>query len=119
MIQGHAVAYIRDNDRANQSPKVAIVNPEPEQTFPAMADITIEVTARDPDGWVGLVEFFDGDTIIGEDSIVFIQPPPPGLIQHFSMVWSNVPPGRHRSHRQGNRQHGSQLGVGRSPHPCG
>lgn len=90
-----AVAYIKDNDLVNQKPKIDIVNPVAEQVFPALADIDIEVVARDPDGWVGLVEFFDGDKKIGEDSIVFIVAPPPGQVQKFSMTYSNVPPGRH------------------------
>ena len=90
-----ATAYIRDNDRTNERPKVEIVNPESEQRFPLGAEIPIEVVARDPDGWVSWVEFFANGEKIGEDFIVFIQPPPPGQVQRFSMVWTDAPAGRH------------------------
>jgi hypothetical protein len=89
-----AVAYIRDNE-PNQAPKVEIVEPANEQSFPAGADIPIVAVTRDPDGWVGKVEFFAGTNRIGVQEILFIVPPPPGQLQRFSMVWSNVPPGRY------------------------
>src|SRR6185436_19057388 len=44
-------------------------------------------------GWVETVQFFAGTNKIGERSIYFAQTPPPGEIQKFSMVWSNVAPG--------------------------
>ena len=85
-----AVAFIRDNDPANQPPKVEIVKPSDGATFPAPSDIEIEVKAQDPDGWVHTVEFFANDVKIGEQSIEFIVAPPPNMEQMFSMVWSNV-----------------------------
>src|SRR4030095_13524681 len=88
-----ALAYIRDNDFENQLPKVEIVFPAAGSTFVAPADIEIGVYARDPDGWVERVEFFAGTNKIGEDAIYFIQPPPPGQLQRFSITWSNVPRG--------------------------
>jgi len=90
-----AVAYIRDNDLRNEPPKVDLVRPRHEQVFPAHADIPIEAIGLDPDGWVTRMVFFEGDTQIGEQAIYFFAPPPPGQLQHFSMIWSNVPPGRY------------------------
>jgi len=90
-----AIAYIRDNDFPNHLPKVEIVQPVSGDVFAAPANVEIDVLARDPDGWVQTVEFFEGTNKIGEASIYFIQPPPPGELQKFSMVWSNVPPGRY------------------------
>jgi len=85
-----AVAYIFDNDH-NQSPKAEIVHPRDGEIFRAGADIEIDVAARDADGWVTKVEFFANHAKIGEQEMLFIIPPPPGQLQKFSMVWSNVP----------------------------
>jgi len=92
---GEAVAFIRDNDPANQRPKVAIIKPQAGETFPTSSNIEIDVRAQDPDGWVHTVQFFANDVKIGEQSIEFIQAPPPGLEQMFSLVWSNATTGRY------------------------
>lgn len=89
-VPGEAIAYLRDNDPENLRPEVAIVKPLNGDTFPAGSDIAIGVRARDPDGWVHQVEFFANDVKIGEQSIEFIVAPPPGQVQEFSLVWSNV-----------------------------
>src|SRR5439155_10218400 len=49
----------------------------------------------DPDGWVGLVEFFVNDRKIGEQSVVFIRQPDPGQVQSFSFDWTEVPQGEY------------------------
>jgi len=85
-------AVIRDND-FNQSPKVEIMHPAAGAVFREKSDIGIDVVACDPDGWVGTVEFYANDQLIGEQQILFIVPPPPGQPQKFSLVWSNVPAG--------------------------
>jgi Bacterial Ig domain/Calx-beta domain len=87
-----AVAYIFDND-FNLSPRAEIVQPADGDLFRENSDIEIDVAARDPDGWVTKVEFFANHIKIGEQEILFIVPPPPGQLQRFSMVWSNVPAG--------------------------
>ena len=92
---GEAVAFIRDNEPAHQRPKVAITKPQSGDTFPPSSNIEIDVGVQDPDGWVHSVEFFANGVKIGEQSIEFIQAPPPGLEQMFSLVWSNVTTGRY------------------------
>ena len=92
---GEAVVFIRDNEPANQRPRVAIIKPQSGETFPPSANIAIDVRAQDPDGWVHSVRFFANGVEIGEQSIEFIQAPPPGLEQRFSLVWSNVTTGRY------------------------
>lgn len=92
-----ARAVIFDND-FNQSPKAEIVQPSNGDIFRSGADIKLDVAARDPDGWVTKVEFFANHVKIGEQEMHFIVPPPPGQLQHFSMVWSNVPAGSHVLH---------------------
>ncbi len=92
---GEAVAVIRDDEPVNQRPKVAIIKPQSGDTFASPSNIEIDVRAQDPDGWVHSVQFFADDVKIGEQSIEFIQAPPPGLEQSFSLVWSNVTTGRY------------------------
>jgi hypothetical protein len=41
------------------------------------------------------VEFFANGVKVGEESVEFIQAPPPGQEQMFSLVWSNVTTGRY------------------------
>lgn len=85
-------AVIRDND-VNLSPKVEIVHPASGAIFRENRDISIDVVTVDPDGWVGKVEFYANEKLIGEQQIRFIVAPPPGQPQKFSLVWSNVPAG--------------------------
>ncbi len=88
-----ALVRLRDNDEA--LPRVAIVEPGNGDQFRAGANIPIVVQAVDPDGWIGLVEFYANNRKIGEDRIVFIQAPPPGELQRFALTWTNVPAGRY------------------------
>jgi hypothetical protein len=91
-----ATAYIHDNDLpTNLPPRVVITSPAQGQVFDAPGPVPILAVALDPDGWVPLVEFFEGTNKIGQAEMLFIIPPPPGQTQHFSLVWSNVPPGRY------------------------
>jgi hypothetical protein len=98
-VVGHparALAYIRDDEtEPNVPPHVAILIPNEGQVFAAPANVEITAVGLDPDGWVPLVEFFEGANKIGQSQLVFIQPPPPGELQIHSMTWSNVPPGRY------------------------
>lgn len=89
-----ATVYLRDNDTAtNAPPKVALTKPAPKSVFNVGANIELRAEAVDRDGWVGLVEFFEGKNKIGEQNIVFIKQPPPGLSQVFEVKWTNVPAG--------------------------
>jgi hypothetical protein len=92
-----AEAHIRDNDAPppNTLPLIKIVRPENGAGFSAPATILIEAEVRDPDGWVGLVEFFANERKIGEQSMVFIREPDPGQTQAFSFEWKDVPPGEY------------------------
>ncbi len=91
-----AVAFIRDNDEnANRRPKIALTQPENGDVFTAPTDIELRAVAKDPDGWVGLVEFYSGKEKIGQVALNFIQPPPPGQEQVFEFKWLNAPVGGH------------------------
>jgi hypothetical protein len=82
-----------DDQHLNVPPEVAILKPHDGETFVAPADIHVLIGARDPDGWVGRMELFANGEKIDEQSIDFIQPPPPGLDQEFEFEWTEVPAG--------------------------
>jgi len=87
-----AAAFIRDND-LNLSPKVEIVEPADESIVVGPADIEIKAVTVDPDGYVGKMEFYANNRLIGAQEMVFIVAPPPGQPQQFSFLWSNAPLG--------------------------
>jgi hypothetical protein len=104
-----AVAIIKDNDtdRTNLPPAVRIVRPVNGDTFRAPADIPIVVDTVDADGYVSHVVFYANNMKIGEQTINFLIPPPPGQHIEFDMVWSNVPPGRYTLTAKGTDDQGA------------
>jgi hypothetical protein len=80
---------------SNQPPRIALTRPVDGAEFPLNAPIEIVAQASDPDGFVRRAEFFADGRKIGEQSIVFIQPPPPGQTQTFTFVWHFPAPGAH------------------------
>jgi hypothetical protein len=71
--------------QAVTEPTVSIFTPTNGQVFVAPADIGIVADAGDADGGIVRVEFYEGDTLLGE-----------ALTQPYSMVWSNVMPGNYQ-----------------------
>jgi hypothetical protein len=66
----------------NQSPSVSITSPSDGSTFTDPSSITLETDPSDPDGTVSSVEFFAGDTKLGEDTDA-----------PFAYTWSGPAPG--------------------------
>ena len=66
----------------NSAPSVTVTQPAGGATFTAPATIGIAASASDPDGAVAKVEFFNGQTKLGEDTTA-----------PFSYDWSGVPAG--------------------------
>ena len=66
----------------NQPPVISITSPTKSNSYVSPANITIDVTAYDPDGTVYKVEFFDGSVKIGERT----SPP-------YSFTWKEVADG--------------------------
>ncbi|MBD3368276.1 MAG: family 16 glycosylhydrolase [Candidatus Eisenbacteria bacterium] len=65
--QEYVIDYVRVyQETGNQAPEVAVMYPT-EGDNPPAGDITITVTASDPDGSVARVEFYDGTTYLGQD----------------------------------------------------
>ncbi len=90
-----AVVIIRDCEPriTNAPPKVAITAPTNGAVFAAPVNIPIAANTVDADGYVWRVEFFANDHKIGEDSKLFLVPPPDGTHIGYDMVWTNPPPG--------------------------
>ena len=94
-----ATAVIRDDDVAssNQPPKVAIVRPESNAIFEAPADIVLVAEAKDADGFVRTVEFFEGSHSLGvvsnSVSASSLGSTFPSVEQLFRLEWNDVPPG--------------------------
>jgi len=90
-----AIAYIREHESppTNLPPSVRITAPSSGSVFPPGGDITVEVTAGDPDGYVPMMELFANDRKIGEQVINFIIAPPDGTPTHFTFPWRDVEAG--------------------------
>jgi glucose/arabinose dehydrogenase/PKD repeat protein len=70
---------------SNQSPTIAISSPAANATYSAPATITINANAADTDGSISKVEFFQGNTKLGEDST-----------SPYSFSWANVAAGTYQ-----------------------
>ena len=64
---------------SNNNPTVSITSPGAGATFTAPATVTLNATAADSDGSVTKVSFFNGSTLLGEDTS-----------SPYSYTWSNV-----------------------------
>jgi len=69
----------------NTSPTVSITSPSNNTTFKEGEAITINVSATDLDGTIALVEFYDGETKLGEDTTA-----------PYRYTWSNASVGAHQ-----------------------
>ncbi|NNE44528.1 MAG: carbohydrate-binding protein, partial [Gemmatimonadetes bacterium] len=80
--QEFLIDYVRVyEDIPNTLPTVAITSPTAGSTVPA-GNITIDATASDPDGTIATVEFYDGATLLGEDTSA-----------PYSFTWNSVSDG--------------------------
>jgi hypothetical protein len=69
---------------ANNPPVVTLTAPTNNAQFTIGANIGFQAEAHDVDGSVSMVEFWNGDNKIGQDST-----------HPFSVAWNNLPTGRH------------------------
>ena len=69
----------------NSSPSISITSPSDGAAFRENDDITISTITSDLDGSVALVEFYSGDTKIGEDTT-----------DSFKFTWSGASIGNHQ-----------------------
>ncbi len=66
----------------NNPPSVSITSPANGATFTSPASITINANASDSDGTINRVEFYQGTTLLGTDTVA-----------PYSFTWSNVAAG--------------------------
>ena len=71
-------------NNANASPTISITSPSNNSSFSVGTAIKITTSAADLDGTISKVEFYDGDTKIGEDTTA-----------PFSFNWTNATVGAH------------------------
>lgn len=69
----------------NQSPLATITSPLQNSGFTAPASISIEANATDADGSIQKVEFYQGSTLLGEDSSY-----------PYTFVWASAPAGTYQ-----------------------
>jgi hypothetical protein len=93
---------------SNQPPRIAITRPLAGTDFPLNAAIEVVAEARDTDGFVRRAEFFADGRKIGEQSILFTQPPQLGQTQTFTFVWRFPPPGPHLLTARVTDDHGAR-----------
>ncbi len=88
-----AVVYIRDDGLTRTS--VHLTRPASGASFGQGDPITIDAEAFDLEGSVNRVEFLANGKLIGESVLEFIQPPNPGEVHTFSIVWRGADPGEY------------------------
>jgi hypothetical protein len=82
VVDASSMVVSGKEDRRNIWPAVSITSPDADTKFAPQADIGIMASAVDYDGSVGLVEFFQGLTKLGEDAAA-----------PYEFTWSVVSPG--------------------------
>lgn len=87
-----AEAIIKDYT-APTRPTVEITSPLAGTIFDQGSDITIKATTVDLDGYASRIELYANNEKIGEQQIVFIKAPTPGMPIHFEYVWKSPPVG--------------------------
>ncbi len=80
----HVLKEFTEGGGGNQWPQASITSPKDGEGFKEGSDITIQADAKDPDGTVAKVEFFQGSASLGIDTVT-----------PYSAVWKNVPTGFH------------------------
>ena len=68
----------------NKAPAVNIIRPANNQTYPGPATIHLEAAAKDPDGRITKVEFYNGSTLLRTE-----------LKLPYTFAWKNVPVGNY------------------------
>ena len=92
-LRGQATVFIRDDGITQAS--ITVTAPASGQRFPAGESISIEATAVDLEGAITHVEFYDGETGIGESTILFDQQPTPGFPIFHGFLWRGASAGLH------------------------
>lgn len=89
-----ARVFLRDDGITTAT--INITSPKDGTVLPAGQPVLIEATAIDLDGAITYVEFFDGETKVGESAIFFFRQPDPGTPIAHGFSWERPTPGVHR-----------------------
>jgi len=79
----------------NALPAGHITSPSGGAHIPEGQPVHLVVKATDPDGYTGAAEFYANGHKLGEVTLNFLVPPPPGETQTFDFAWNGAPPGTH------------------------
>lgn len=79
-----SAVLIKDNLVQNVAPTISLTAPVANTNFAAPASLTINATASDTDGRVTKVEFYNGNTLLGTDTI-----------SPYTFTWNNVSAGKY------------------------
>ncbi|MGE5497377.1 MAG: carbohydrate-binding protein, partial [Syntrophothermus sp.] len=82
--EGFSINYIK-LVLSNKSPSIGIISPAVSSVLIAPANIEIKVDAKDPDGSISKVEYFNGSTKLGENAA-----------SPFTFTWQNVAAGSYQ-----------------------
>lgn len=92
-----AIATLRDSAGSPpvDRPRITLKHPADGAEFVDAAEILFAVETFDPKGAITQVDWFVGDTRVGESVIHFIREPDPGTVIALEFVWKNPPGGDH------------------------
>lgn len=96
-VPGHrrmAIATIREQTPGDEA-KVTIIQPADGAEFVDSEEIVFEADTFDPKGGITHLDWFAGDTQIGQTDIFFIRAPDPGTRLTHEFHWKNPPAGEH------------------------
>jgi len=104
---GQATVFIRDDGITQAS--LVIRRPADGAAFRAGETIPIEAIAIDLESYIGRVEFWDGDKLIGVSALDFFRAPDPGTpIRHW-FEWRDATPGAHALTARAQRDDGTPV----------
>ncbi len=106
-VQDHATVFIRDDGITQAS--LHLTQPRDGAEFAPGQTIHLEANAIDLDGYIGRVEFFDGEQRIGESEIVFIRAPDPGTVITHTFDWTSAETGPHVLSARAVRADGTKI----------
>lgn len=92
-LRSRARIFIRDDGLTQSS--IVITTPKAGQTFEEGVPIEVQAVAVDLEGAMTRAVLFDGETQVGESTILFVRPPDPGDPIEHGFVWRGARPGTH------------------------
>lgn len=105
----HASARVFIRDDGITTATIALLAPRDGSSFLAGQPIRIAAQAIDLEGAITHLDFYDGDTKIGESSIFFIREPDPGTPIDHEFIWNGAAAGPHEVYAVGVNAAGEKV----------